>query len=331
MIENTHDGTSGARRWTAVTVSMQRVDNFQQRYRVLGVPVAVFRKFGEDRSTHLASMIAFWAIFSIFPLLLVLVTMLGFLLPASMKDRVLSNVARMLPLLDPSAVQGLSGAWWALILGVVTALWSGLWVVRIAQAAFNSVWGLAYALHPTMVQQTVRGLTVLATVGVGLVMSTLVNGYVSGGATGMALGWFGPVLGYLIAFTLDLGLLVAAFRLLTQREVTTRDVLPGAVLSGVLFFVLQTASSLIITQYLHTAQRTYGQFATVITILWWFYLQSVITLLGVQLNMVLKEQLYPRALVAVSRTEADRRADKARERIHHHGAGVRADVPPESP
>ncbi|WP_083821727.1 YhjD/YihY/BrkB family envelope integrity protein [Saccharopolyspora spinosa] len=222
---------------------------------------------------------------------------------------------------------GLAGK---LRLGVVTALWSGLRVVRVAQAALNSVWGLPFTRHPTIVQQTVRGLAVLATIGVGLVVSTLVNGYVSGVAAGIDLGWFGRVLGYLIAVILDLGLFVAAFRLLTHRQVTTRDVLPGAALCGVLFFVLQTASSLIISRFLHTAQSTYGPFATVITMLWWFYLQSVITLLGAQLNVVLKERLHPRALVDAPRTDADRRAYSAYAQVrtyHHNDEGLRSDFP----
>lgn len=58
--------------------AMDRVDAFQQRHSALAVPVAVFRKFGEDKSTNLASMIAFWAFFSLFPLLLVFITLLGF-------------------------------------------------------------------------------------------------------------------------------------------------------------------------------------------------------------------------------------------------------------
>lgn len=304
---------------------MQRVDSFQQRHRSLGVAVAVFAKFIEDRSANLASMIAFWAFFSIFPLLLVLVTLLGFLLPATVKDQVLSSVATMFPLLDPSTVRGLSGAWWALIVGMLTALWSGLRVVRIAQVALNSAWGLPYAWHPTIVQQTARGLAVVTVVGVGLVVSTLINGYVSAGVTGVDLGIPGRVIGYLIAIVLDLVLFVAVFRLLTHRQVTTRDVLPGAVLCGALFFVLQTASSLIISRYLQTAHSIYGPFATVITMLWWFYLQSVIILLGTQLNVVLKERLHPRALVDAPRTEADRRA-----RTYHRDKDGRANFPPES-
>jgi uncharacterized BrkB/YihY/UPF0761 family membrane protein len=83
------------------------------------------------------------------------------------------------------------------------------------------------------------------------------------------------------------------------------------VLSGVVFFVLQQLSAFIIARHLKSAQSTYGSFATVITILWWFYLQSIVTLLGAQLNVVLKERLYPRSLVDAPQTEADHRALQA--------------------
>jgi membrane protein len=102
----------------------------------------------------------------------------------------------------------------------------------------------------------------------------------------------GRITGYLIAVALDVGLFIVAFRLLTDREVATRDVLPGALLSGALlsgallsgallsgallsgivFWLLQQLSSLIIFRYLHNAERIYGSFATVITMLWWLYL-----------------------------------------------------------
>ncbi|WAL65190.1 YihY/virulence factor BrkB family protein [Amycolatopsis cynarae] len=320
---NQQNGRSGSQ----VKAKLEQVDRFQREHRTVAVPVAVVRKFAEDRSPQLASMIAFWAFFSIFPLFLVFVTLLGFFLPPNLRNDVLTTVGSMFPLIDPTSVQGLTGSWWALILGLVTALWSGMRAVRVTQFAFNSVWELPYKDRPKFVEQIGRSLGVLVTIGLGLVLTTLVTGFVAGAAGALGLSWSGHLLGYAVAVVLDVGLFVAAFRILTNREITTRDVLPGAVLSGLLFFVLQSLSSLIISRYLHNAQRTYGQFATVITLLWWFYLQSIVTLLGAQLNVVLKEHLHPRALAASLDTEADERAYRAyaQERAYHDDEHIRTE------
>src|SRR5262245_42630489 len=56
------------------------VDLFQQRHAVLAFPMAVIRKFSDDRGGQGAALIAYYAFFSIFPAMLVLVTVLGFVL-----------------------------------------------------------------------------------------------------------------------------------------------------------------------------------------------------------------------------------------------------------
>src|SRR5438045_6769818 len=103
----------------------QKLDAAQKATKPTGVAVATFKKFSEDKSTSLAAMIAFWAFFSIFPLMMVMVTVLGFVLPASTKDTVLTHVAAMFPLLEAKSIKGLTGTWWPVVVGGVTALWSG--------------------------------------------------------------------------------------------------------------------------------------------------------------------------------------------------------------
>jgi membrane protein len=307
---------------------LQKVDSAQKRTKPTSVAVATFKKFKEDQSTNMAAMIAFWAFFSIFPLLLVLVTVLGWVLPAGDKDNVLGHIASMFPLLDPNSIKGLSGSVWALLLGALTALWSGIGGVRAVRNAFASVWEIPYHERPGFVTQVLRSLWVLATIGLGLVLTTLISGLVTGSSSGVNLGAGGRVGGYVLSAALDVGLFVAAFRMLTDREITIRDVIPGALLAGVIFFVLQELSAFIISRHLHSAQSTYGHFATVITILWWFYLQAVVTLLGAQLNVVLKERLHPRSVVGTPRTDADRRALQAyaEERTYHPEEEVRTDL-----
>jgi membrane protein len=297
---------------------LSKADAAQKKTKPTSVALATFKKFSEHHSTNLAAMVAFWAFFSIFPLLLVAITVLGWVLPAHDKAAVLTRVAQMFPLLNPGQIKGLNGRWWPVVLGGVTALWSGLGVVRTLETALNSVWEVPYHRRPGMLEQVIRALKVLGTVGVGLVLTTLISSFVTSSSTGVNLGVAGRVAGYVIAILFDVGLLVAAFRMLSPPGVSLRDVLPGAALSGVVFFVLQELSAFIISRHLKSAQPTYGHFATVITILWWFYLQAIVTLLGAQLNVVLKQRLYPRSLVDAPQTEADHRVLQtyAEERIY---------------
>jgi len=295
----------------------ERADRLQKRTRPTAVAVATFKRFSEQRTANLAAMVAFWGFFSIFPLLLVFVTVLGWVLPSSSKASVLGHVASLFPLIDARNVTRLTGTAWALIVGAVSALWSGLGVVRTAQFAFDAVWGVPDGERPGTFAQVVRSLRVLATIGAGLVIATLLSGFVTSTSNGVNLGTAGRIGGYLVAVALDVGLVVAGFRILTTRRVATREVLPGGVLAGVVFFVLQQASAVIISSHLKNAQSTYGHFATVITILWWFYLQAVVTLLCAQLNVVLRDRLYPRSIGGGTATDADRRARPAATAEHH--------------
>lgn len=292
---------------SAVKERIAKLDEAQQRKPALGIPIATVKKFSEDRSANLAAMIAFWAFFSIFPLMLATVTLLGYVLPEQDKTRVLADIAEYIPLLDVSTISGLDGNVLALSIGLASALWSGLAVVRVAEEAFNAVWEVPLVERPKFVEQTRRALLALLTIGTGLIASTMMIGFVSGDSAPVDLGPFSVLLAFAAAIVVDIAIFVLAFRLLTDRDLSTRDVLPGAVFAGVCFWLLQSLASVIITRHLSSAESTYGTFATVITMLWWFYLQAQLTLLGAQINVVLKRHYYPRGLLDAPSTEADHR------------------------
>src|SRR5919198_3248319 len=189
----------------ALKEQLARIDRAQQSNEKLAVAAATAKKYGEDQSSGLASVIAFWAFFSIFPLLLVLVTILGYVLPSGTRVDVLRHVASFFPLLDASTVGSLTGSWWPILVGGISALWSGLTVVRMTQQAFDEVWEIPRKHRPGLAEQIVRSLTALSTIGLGLVLATLISAYVTGTDTGIDLGWFGRLGGFLISLALDVG------------------------------------------------------------------------------------------------------------------------------
>lgn len=274
---------------------LAHVDRWQQAHRTTAITFASVRRFQADQSGNLAAQLAFWAFFSIFPLMLVAATLLGWLLPHDVSDDVLRTVNDSVPLVDFSHAT-IGGSWWALVVGLATAIWAATRVTRTARAAFDAVWRVPSAERGGVVAQTVGGLKALALIGIALIISVLATDAVSSTQDQFDLTPLAVVGGYAIAAVIDMVVFLIAFRVLTSRHVSTREVLPGALVAGMGFWLLQALSSVLISRYLHSAQRTYGNFATVITLLWWFYLTGMLTLLGAQLNVVLRERLWPRSL-----------------------------------
>src|SRR5215207_1746864 len=80
---------------------LARIDGFQQRHRVLGLPIAVFKRFGEHGGGRLSATISYYAFFSLFPLLLVFVTILGLVLQdnPSLQDDLVDGALGQIPVI----------------------------------------------------------------------------------------------------------------------------------------------------------------------------------------------------------------------------------------
>lgn len=284
-------------------------DRFQQRHPWLGFPFAVVKKFGEDQGGQLAAVLSYYAFFSLFPLLLVFVTLTGFVLSWQPEWRtgVVETVVGNFPFLRPEDVDALDGHLVGLLTGLGFALWSGLAIANTAQAAFDSVHDVPYVERRGFLPRLGRSVVVVA-VGFLLLTTTLVGGFVTGaGALGFAPPGVLRVTAALVVVVIDVALFTFLFRWLTSRAISWRDALPGALLAGVAFYALQLTATALFTNFVTDARETYGAFATVIGVLSWFYLQARITLLAAELNVVRRNRLWPRALVPPPVTEADRR------------------------
>ena len=92
---------------------VKRVDHAQQDHRWLAFPIAVWKKFGDDQAGNLAALIAYYGFAALFPLLLVLVTVLDIVLRSNptLKDQVLDSAFGQFPVIGPqlrNSVHGLN-------------------------------------------------------------------------------------------------------------------------------------------------------------------------------------------------------------------------------
>lgn len=294
---------------------LHRLDRWQRSRSWLAFPFAVIKKFGDDQAGNLAALVAYYAIFSIFPLLLALSTAAGFVLQGhpSLQQDVTNSALKNVPLLSKNHPLPLHGSVFALVVGLVLALWSGLGIAKSAQTAFDTVYLVAKTDRPGFPWGILRALRIVVVGGLGFILTTAVSSAVTGAHALGSLN-LGPglrVIGTAVAVALNTGLFLVLFRWLTVRPVTWRGALPGAIISAVALQALQLASTEILAHKLASAHKSYGSFAAVIVLMSWFYLQAQIVLLAAEVNVVRECRLWPRALTDAPSTSADYRAYEA--------------------
>ncbi len=137
-------------RWLA------RIDAWQRTRAVPSFLVAVSRKSGDDRARPLSALIAHYAFFSIFPLLLVLVTVIGWVLSdhPALRQEVIDSTVAQFPVIGADLtgnVGAIEGSGIALAIGLVTALWAGIGMGLGLQYAFDTVWAVPRVERSTAV------------------------------------------------------------------------------------------------------------------------------------------------------------------------------------
>jgi YihY family inner membrane protein len=282
------------------------IDDFQQRHVAVAVPFAVVKKFGDDEGGRLAALIAYYGFFSLFPLLLVLVSVLGYVLAGhpGLRNDIIDSAFAQFPVIGRSLraqahVDQLHGNVVAVVIGAVTALWAGLGVAQSAEVAMNTVWDVPREQWPNFVFRRVRAILVLLLLGVVVIASTFVTGAGSS-------GWFGnAAFGWLVGFVLNLALFTLAYRVLTATDLRWRDVLPGAVAAALAWTVLQAVGGYYLTHQLDSASDVYGTFALVIALLVWISLGAQMALFCAEINVVWQRKLWPRSLVQPPLAEGD--------------------------
>jgi membrane protein len=314
----------------SITDRLHQLDHHQQQSPRLRFLAAVLKKFQDDQAGQLAALVAYYGFVSLFPLLLVLVTVLGFVLqgdPGEQK-RILDSALGQFPLIsDQLKLKSLTGSSIALTVGVLGSLLAGMGVTGATQNAFNRIWSVPFKNRPNFLQAHLRGLAMLAILGTLFVVSTTDAGFV-GSATHSA-----PkvVAGIVVAFAFNLALFMTAFKLLTAVDVSWRQLLPGVIVAAVFWQLLQHLGGFYVDHELKHTQPLYGFFAVVLGLLAWLYLGAQLTIFAAEINVVRVRRLWPRSFFSDPLLEADRRAltsaAEVEERVHEQNVDVSFDGP----
>jgi YihY family inner membrane protein len=293
----------------AVQRLLRRIDAFQQGHTPLAVAVGVNKKFGDDNAGNLVTVLAYAGFVTLFPLLLVAFTVLGLVLAhdPSLRHSINNSVLHDFPLVGNQLQANVHtlqrSSTIGLVIGLVGLVWGSMGVAQAGIYSMSQIWNVPGPVRPSYFGRLLRSVEFLAVLGGGVVVTTFLAGFGTFGGTNLALG----IVGELLAVAVNIGQYLLAFRILTPHSVGTRALMPGAVVAGVGWTVLQAAGGFVVGHYLKSSGAVYGTFGVVLGLLAWIYLGARLSLYAAELNTVLAGRLWPRGLVHPPLTAADQK------------------------
>src|SRR5690242_7071440 len=286
---------------------IRRMDVAQQRHRVSAFVFGVIKKYGDDNGGVLAGNLTHSAFVSVFPLLLILVTVLVQVAASShaLREEVLSAVSNQFPAIGRTLVGQIKAmhrsSVISLVVGLLVLVWGATGLAQAGLFTMNQVWNLPGPARPGYLPRLIRAVLFLGVLGVGVIGSTLLTGLVAYGHNVVIT----VVLAQVLAGLCNVGLYLVSFRVLTPKGVPTRSLIVGAITGGIAWTVLQALAVPVVHHYTHS-DTVYGLFAIVLVLLAWIYLGAQIAVYAAEVNVVLTRQLWPRTIVQPPLAEADR-------------------------
>jgi membrane protein len=252
------------------------------------LPGAVIRKFFADRGTHLAAMIAYFALLSFVPLLFLSLSFLGLVNQAEPSSFFVRELQRTFPSTSVDsilrAVRAIQANATALgLVGAAFLLWSSLSLFSALESAFNIVYGLPN-------RGFLRGKALASLMMVGSLV-VLFAALVAGSIGAELLRRHAEVLDNAVFATfVSVGMslvgffvfLATAYFVLTNDELRWRDVLPGAVAAAlILEATLQVLPQFVVASSHNPVLRALSWQALLLV---WLYVMANVTVLGAEVN-----------------------------------------------
>jgi membrane protein len=243
------------------------------------LPARVLAAYGESRASNYALALAFAGFMAMFPMILGALSIIGLAIrdprtEAQFQLLVLQVFpASAQPELQRALLGVKASAGWLGLLSLGGLVWSASSIFATMEFALTQIFG---SRQRNMLRQRLMGLIMMLILVAAIVVTVAVN----------AIAGFFPyagVISVVVGSVVMIGLLVALYRFVPNRTFRVRDILPGALLAGVLIEVLSLAFPL----YARIAGgfNTYGaQFALFFLLATWFYLMSQLILLGAVFN-----------------------------------------------
>lgn len=277
---------------------------------------ATWREFGRDDVGTMAAALTYFAFFSLFPLLILAVTVAGLIMGEDEARKLIyQNIALILPgssELLSNAIEAALGnrgsAGVFAIVGVLTLIWSASGAFDALDKAINRAWKTEK--YPNLFISKLIGFGMMAGLAVILTASLVISATLTAGRAA-ANQLFGHVPGenvlwQIANFASTLAIIFVVFvliyRLLPRMDVTYRDVWLGALLAAVAWTLVKEAFAYYLGSNFANYDAVYGTLGAVVALLTWIYLSSLIILAGAEFTAETARVHRLRVLTALEQT-----------------------------
>jgi YihY family inner membrane protein len=277
---------------------LDRFDDRLQRHRPTAVLSAVLAKWYDDGAGRLANLMAYSAFLAVFPLLLILLTLVEILLVGhkGAQQDVIDAALRQFPEIGSELRANINGLGdRSAVFLVVVLLWlvyGCLRLSRSAQILMATVWSVPREALPTFRRWLPRAVGFLVVLGVGFIG----GGVLSGVGTFGGLGPASALVGFAASLGVNVAMFWAGFTVVLSVPEQGRTLWRGALVAGAGWTVLQFVDTLLVNHELRHYRTLYGAFATFIVLVWWIGLGTLVTAFAAELDVVVQRRLWPRSL-----------------------------------
>ena len=285
------------------------LDTFQQRHSFLAFPYAVIKKYSDDEAGYQAALIAYYGFLSLFPLLIVATAVIQIVANdnAALQSQFLDNAMRYFPAMSSSLADSIhapSKTGLALVVGLLITFYGARGVANAVQHALNHVWEVPRSKRAGFPKATIKSFGILFYAGIGFIGASALSGYAVGASHPLSLR-------LLFAFGGFLTLLVVFWGLFTFGSSARKRPfanIPGSLFAAIGFSILQAVGGYLIAHQLKTQSGLNAQFAVVLVMLFWLYIQAEVFLYAAEINTVRVYGLWPRSIAAKPPLRADEKA-----------------------
>jgi YihY family inner membrane protein len=274
------------------------LDRLQRTKPIFGFPIAVIKKYSDDRGGYQAALLTYYGFLSLFPAVLITITVAGWLLQADshLRQRIVSSVTNYFPLIGQDLQQNLHGfskTGLPLLVGIFILIYGLRGAADVFRHTVNNIWRVPEEDRSGFWSALARSMAIVGVAGVGFFGSAVITGYAGAARHDI---WLRVIL-LLAGSAMIFVAFLMATKLALNRVIRRRYLWVGAAITTIGLLLLQNLGRYMLSHELKNLNTLYGTFAAVLGLFFWIYLQSQIIVYAMEISSVRALKLWPRSIM----------------------------------